>query len=316
MMAMRSFCRLAVSMSLRPRVRRIHMDTAQPHRDISEIFSDMISSGSHPSTEHINKFMSTIYLHKPKAVTLFNINYRSLAERSTIKGLRIGTNSWSPGPRKNVVLVSGLPLQDPSVIGVNLYVAAMLSRINPMLSCDVSVIPLANPKEYERIWRKMELASARSADGFLPASSILPPAPHLDPSKWITPSENVTLELRDTCKPLEVYFTRKNNVFVNIDVDLTAHGSTMQYKCDSLPNLSTKGKFSRFLSRLPQTPLPPSSPFAASLTPQVHGADPLLAPLLAAPSLVLELRSSHSLDDDQVVARGEEVIAMVKELLG
>jgi len=257
--------------------------------------------------------MTAVYLHKPRAVTLFNINYRSQSERSTIKGLRIGINTKRSRPSKNIVLVSGLPLQDPSVIGVNLYVAAMLSRINPMLPYDVSIIPLAHPKEYEKHWRKTELVPSGARDLFLSAPP-LPPIPHNDPSKWITP-ENVSLELRDTCKPLEVYVTRQNKYYVNIDVDLTAHGSTMQYQSDSLPRLSShRGKFGRFFDHS-QSPLHNDTLSPAYQTPRIHDGDSLLAPLLESPSLVLELRSSQALDDDQIVARGEEVIAMVKELL-
>lgn len=69
-----------------------------------------------------------------------------------IKGICIGTNSRRGPAQKNVVVVSGVPLQDPSLIGVGLYVAAMLSRLSPMLPRDVSVIPLASPREYEQVF--------------------------------------------------------------------------------------------------------------------------------------------------------------------
>jgi len=311
-MAVRSFSRLAVGVSLRQPARRFHMDTTPTHRDITEIFSEMITAGPQPSMERINKFMNAVYLRQPRGVTLFNINYRTPSDRSSIKGLRIGNNSRRSQPQKNVILVSGLPLQDPSTIGVNLYVAAMLSRAQPAFPCDVSVIPLAHPREYEARWRRAELVPpalfASSAASPVPSSST----PREDPSQWIVPpQENVSLELRDTCRPIEAYVTRQNKYYVNIEVDMTARGSTMQYKNNSLPNLASKGKHRRFF-------LDPSSP-AHDSDPQsslrVFGNDSLLTPMLQAPSLVLELRSGQALDDDQITARGEEVIAMIRELV-
>lgn len=275
----------------------------------------MISSGSHPSIEHINKFMSTVYLHQPCAVTLFNINYRTQLDRSTIKGLRIGLRSWRSPPQKNIILVSGLPLQDPSAISVNLYLAAMLSRINPMFPCDVSVIPLAHPKEYEKRWRKMPGLTAPSL--FPPSSS--PSSPLLSSpsceasfsSESIIP-ENVNIELRDTCRPIEAYVTRRNRYYVNIEVGMNAHGSTTQYKSNSLNNLMSKGKkINPSLHELESKSHP--EPYPTPLG--IYGKDSILFPMLSAPTYVLELHSNHALNDDQIVARGEEVAAMMNKLI-
>jgi len=283
------------------------MDTTPTHsRDISEIFSEMISSGPHPSMDRINKFMNAVYLHQPRAVTLFNIHHRTPTDRSTIKVLRIGSNTRRPQPQKNVILVSGLPMQDPSTIGVNLYVAAMLSRVQPLFPCDVSVIPLAHPREYEKRWRRTELVPP----SLFPSPHAPMPsfAPREDPSQWAIP-DSASLDLGDTCKPIEAYVTRQNKYYVNIEVDMSAHGSSMQYKKSSLA--FPKGKFRNFFAQPPPNPHP-DFPLAA---PQIHGSGSLLSPMFQAPSLVLELRSSQALDDDQIVARGEEVIKMVKELL-
>jgi len=293
------------SFPLRPLARRIHVDTARPHRDISEIFTEMISSGSHPSTEHINQFMTAIYLYQPRAVTLFNINYRTQSERNTLKGLRLGLRRFKP--QKNFLLVSGLPLQDPSAIGVNLYVAAMLSRMDPLLPCDVSIVPVSHPKEYERRWRKEVAPPSPAQDLFLSSAAPLPIS-QPDSSQWIVP-ENISLELRDTCKkPLEAYITRQNQYYVNIEVDMNATGSTMQFKSNSLSNLTSKGKHGRYFSNVPKEP--ETSPILT-----IHDSNSLLSPMIQAPTLVLELRSSQALNDEEVVNRGEEVIAMVQELL-
>lgn len=324
MAALRALTRLTVrAPTLRPRSREIHLDARpahHPHRDISEIFTETFSgAGPHPSMERINRFMNTVYVHQPRAVTLFNINYRTPTERSTIKGLRVGTNGRRAGPHKNLILVSGLPLQDPSAIGVNLYVAAMLSRISPMFPCDVSFIPLAHPREYEQRWRKAVPRETLDVGG-MPSLSIAPaPVPSAASREDCIVPENITLELRDTCKPIEAYVTRQNKYYVNIDVDMNAHRSTMQYKNNSLPNLASRGKHRKFFT----SPSPLATPLSPSASPspfleepiRIHGADSLLSPMLQAPSLVLELRSSHALDDEQIVARGEEVIAMMKELV-
>jgi len=304
-MAARSVCRLTVGLPLRQPVRRIHMDaTPTHHRDISEIFSEMISAGPHPSMERINRFMNAVYLRQPRAVTLFNVNYKTPNERSTIKGLRLGSNTRKPHPQKNVVLVSGLPQQDPSTIGVNLYVAAMLSR-SPAFPCDVSVIPLAHPREYERRWRRAELTP-----------SLLPPglaAPASSSASELIPQENISLELSETCKPIEAYVTRQNKYYVNVEVDLTSRGSAMQYKNNSLAALASRGKHRRFFLDSSDTLSPDSDPRSPLL--RIHGNDSLLTPLLQSPSLVLELRSAQALDDAQITARGEEVIAMIRELV-
>jgi len=318
-----SVTRLAVRATLRPQCREIHMDARpaahHPHRDISEIFTEVFSraGGPHPSMERINRFMNTVYVHQPRAVTLFNINYRTQTERSTIKGLRVGTNSRRAGPQKNLILVSGLPMQDPSAIGVNLYVAAMLSRIQPMFPCDVSFIPLAHPREYEQRWRKaMSSRDTLSRDEGVPSLAPAPVPSAAAREDCIVP-ENISLELRDTCRPIEAYVTRQNKYYVNIEVDVNTHRSTMQYKNNSLANLASRGKHRRFF-----TDSSSLSPFDVDATPsslsdpiRIHGSDSLLSPMLQSPSLVLELRSSQALDDDQIVARGEEVIAMMKELI-
>jgi len=288
--------------------RRIHTAITNPAH-ISERFLGMFSGGPHPSTERINKFMNEVYFHRPTEVTLFNINYRNQAERSTIKGLRVGPNL--KGPRKNVVIVSGLPLQDPSTIGVNLYVAAMLSRLS--LSCDVSVIPLAHPREYERRWRRPEappmLFPSSDPSQILPTGSVSDVSPSFvidrDPKQCVV-TENISLELKDTCKPIEAYITRQNKFYVNIEVDLSTHGSSAQYKSNSLPVITSKGKLRDFFAQS-KNPLPDSLP-------SIYGEDSMLSPFLQAPSLVLELRGSQALDDDQIVARGEDVIRVVKEL--
>jgi hypothetical protein len=269
--------------------------------------------------ERINRFMNAVYVHQPRAVTLFNINYRTQTERSTIKGLRVGTNGRRLGPHKNLILVSGLPLQDPSAIGVNLYVAAMLSRISPMFPCDVSFIPLAHPREYEQRWRKAVPRETFDVGG-MPSLSIAPaPVPSAASREDCIVPENITLELRDTCKPIEAYVTRQNKYYVNIDVEMNAHRSTMQYKANSLPALASRGKHRKFFASPLDTPFPSpfpsSSPSSLDAPIRIHGTDSLLTPMLEAPSLVLELRSSRALDDAQIVARGEEVIAMMKELV-
>jgi len=268
----------------------------------------MFSAGPHPSTERINKFMTEVYFHRPSDVALFNINYRNQAERSTIKGLRVGPGVR--GARKNVVIVSGLPLQDPSTIGVNLYVAAMLSRLS--LTSNVSVIPLAHPREYERRSRKSEppMLFPSSESTQLLADSPAPSLFFSQVPKQCAVTENISLELRDTCKPIEAYVTRLNKFYVNIEVDMTAHGSSMQYKNNSLSAFTSKGKHRDFFTQTASL-IPSDSP----PVPKIYGADSLLAPFIQDPSIILELRSSQALDDDQIVARGEEVIRMVMELI-
>lgn len=304
----RSWHKVAVGIQQQPAIisRKIHIDTGKMgHQDSQHELLDMISSGTHSSTERINRFMNAIYVNKPRSVSLFSFNYKQFAERSTIRGICIGTNSRRPGMHKNVVVVSGLPLQDPSLIGVGLYVAAMLARLSPMLPKDVSVIPLAHPKEYEHRWRTPRVGAPvkREVD---------------EGAGWLA-HEDVTLDLKDSCKPVETYITRRNKYFVNIAVDLTAQGSSMHYTSNSLTALAAKGKHRTFfMDQSPPTiPLPSvlnsSSPFSQSIIPE--RGDVLLAPLLEAPSLVVELKGTQPLDDEQVVARGEEVIRMVKELL-
>lgn len=323
-MAARSICRLAAGMQFwQPACRRFHMDSSPTHhRDISEMFSEMISDGPHPSVERINRFMNAVYLRHPRASTLFHVNYRTPIDRSTIRGIRIGSNPRKPQPHKNVILVSGLPQQDPSTIGVNLYVAAMLSRATSVVPCDVSVIPLAHPREYERWWRR---AGAAPSLPSLSASAARPvPAHSEDSSQWIIPPhETVTLDLKDTCKPVETYATRMNKYYVNIGVDLTTHGTAMQHKGDSLAALASRGKHRRFflpqqqqqLQQQQQQQPPSTDSHRPSPPPVILGEDSLIAPMLRAPSLVLELRSAQKLDDDQIPARGEEVIAMIRELV-
>jgi hypothetical protein len=102
----------------------------------------------------------------------------------------------------------------------------------------------------------------------------------------------------------------------------------MEYKSNSLPHIASFGKHRSFLlHRSPPSISLPSCLSSSSTSPSsspislLPGApEPnydkdLLAPILDNPTLVLELKGTQPLDDEQVVTRGEEVIAMVKELL-
>lgn len=348
-----SFCRLSTMNNLRMvvqaqqamSVRGFHMsmDTTRTHHHDgnSEILYDMISSGAHSSTERITKFMNTVYVNKPRSVSLFSFNYRQQTERNTIRGVCIGTNNRRGPAQKNVVIAAGLALQDPSLIGVALYLSAVLSRLSPLLPRDVSVIPLANPREYEKRWKASELSSSimnfdeDSNSDFSKFSKISRvsrrgSAGELGESEanWFG-QENVTLELQDTCKPIETYVTRKNKYFINVEVDLTSQGSTMTYKGNSLSQIANKGKFRDFFinkssslsspSSLSSSPLPSSlfslsPPLSSSpLIPETSNS--LLAPILDAPSIVMELKGNQSLNDEEVVARGEEIISMLRELM-
>lgn len=267
-----------------------------------------------PSTERIHKFMNAIYVDRPKDVTLFNINYKSHMDRTTVKGLRVGP---SLRLQKNVVLVSGLPLQDPSAIGVNLYIAAALSR-SP-LARDVSVIPLAQPNEYERRWRRAaerapslvfpsSLAPFRAHHEPEPSASLLPKEPLSQPI-----SENISVEFQDSCKAVEAYVTRHNKYYINVGVDMTANGMSAQYKSNSLRSLVSRGKSSSFFLDPTATPSDPSLP--PPFPGHILGQGSLIAPYTEAPTLVLELKSATSLSDDQIVTRGQEVIDFIKEVL-
>jgi len=292
------------------------MDTSRTHHDgTPEILYDMISSGTHSSTERINKFMNTVYVGKPRTVSLFSFNYRQQAERNIIRGVSIGANNRRGPAQRNAVLVSGLPLQDASLIGVGLYVAAVLSRLSPLLPRDVSVIPLANPREYEKRWRAQDrnasLCESRDRE-----------TRRLDEAEanWFA-AENVALELQDTCKPIETYLTRKNKYYINLDVELSTRGSSITYKGNSFSHLASKGKFRDFFtqSSSPSIPLPsfllPSSSSSSSSTLIPETQSTMLDSIIQAPSIVLELKGKQALDDDQVVARGEEIISMLKELM-
>lgn len=327
MMAMRSFCRLAVSTTFRARaqhVRSFHIDTTH-HHETPEVLSDMISSGTHASTEKITRFMNAIYVKQPRSVSLFSFNYRQHTERSTIRGITIGNNGRRATPQKNAVLVSGLPFQDPSLVGVGLYVAAMLSRTSSMLPRDVSVIPLAHPKEYERRWL------ARSAAAPFGNMFAVPPNGAVsEDMNWL---EHETVDLKETCKPIEAYITRKSKVLVNVAVTLTPFGATMQYKDSSFPLLSSKSnKFPLSSSLFPSSRSSSSFPFSSSsssppvpLPPSInrplssdslgiYEPNPIFGNMLESPAFVLELKGTQALDDEQVVARGNEIIQMMKEL--
>lgn len=293
--------------------RGFHTDAARTHHHdgTQEILYDMISSGTHSSTERINKFMNALFVNKPRHLSLFSFNYRQQTERNNVRGVCIGTNNRAGGPaQKNVVLVSGMPLQDPSLIGVSLYVAAMLSRLSPALPRDVSVIPLASPKEYEHRWRKAGAVRLGKSFGMLEREEG--EGRGLE-SNWLA-HENV--DLKDTLKPLETYITRKNKYFINVDVDLSTQGSTMTYKGNSFSKLTEKGKFRDFFAL--SSPISPPSFLSPNSSSSLLIPEPktsLLDSILDTPSIVLELKGKESLDDEQVVKRGEEIIGMLQELL-
>jgi len=301
--------------------RMFHMDSTtstRTHQDPAPeiMLYDMISSGTHSSAESITKFMNALYVNKPRNVSLFSYSCKQRTERSTVRGICIGTNNRKDRPQKNVVLVSGLPLQDPSLIGVGLYVAAMLSRLSPALSRDVSVIPLINPKEYEQRWQTAERVSAFTSPR-VNKSDLNLEGEH---SNWLA-QENVSLDAKDNMKLFETYVTRKNKYFINVHANLTAQGSSMTYNGNSLTQLASKGKYKDFfaISAPPTLPLPsflsptPTSSASSLLIPEEIPL--LIDPIVASPSIVIEVKGTNALDDEQVVKRGEEIIGMLKNIL-
>lgn len=326
-MSLRSFSRVA-GVALRPSL----PDSPPAHKwDISKLFSKMSPVGSSPSVDHINKLMSSIYSLHPRYVTMFSINRRvAPGERSTIKGLRIGTY---PLPSKNVTLVSGLPLQDPSTIGVALYIADKLSRSHSSsFPCNISFIPLAYPVEYEKR-RSLEGSQAQASQALQASQAshdLQEPTSGggIDLARGSPFSGPVLLEentrslvglyeINNTCRPIEPYITRFNKYYVNIDVNMSTQHTSMQYKSNSLSSIVSRGKHHKLFSSHPLPTIPPDTTSTAftPLSLQLHSADSLLSPILQSPSIVLSLRSTEELNDEQIVARGEEVIMMTGDLM-
>jgi len=212
---------------------------------------------------------------------LFKVTHwsRGAMRHLATKGIRL-SNTAPTKPQKHIMLVSGLPLQDPSAIAVNLHVAGLLSRRKDLLPCPVSFIPLVHPSSLE----SHELAG-------LVQKQLLEQAPI---ENWGLPT-NVPLDLADPCRPIKKYITRHNKYMKNIEVDLTEGVVTPTLKRESFAVA---------------TPMPILSPEAM----HILRSNPLLAQFVREPSLVLELRCAKTLDETAVAARGEEVLKIIEKM--
>eukprot|EP01110_Echinostelium_bisporum_P005964 TRINITY_DN24531_c0_g1_i1.p1 TRINITY_DN24531_c0_g1~~TRINITY_DN24531_c0_g1_i1.p1 ORF type:complete len:306 (+),score=33.73 TRINITY_DN24531_c0_g1_i1:138-1055(+) len=272
--------------------RSFHMNAKETPVDIPQMFSDILTAEPNPPPDRVNTLLNMIYTHSPRSVTPFNLHCRTMRERWVVKGLRVGAKKWvHPAERgANVVLVSGLQPQDTSSVAVSLYVAAALSR-SP-LAADVSIVPVAYPKEYEKRWsidQVRQQSYTLSEDASVPSEEYTAELDSID-------------TLRDVSEgPLKNYIARLGRYHVNTVLDLKSAGSMLTYKKSSLSKFNSNDNASL------------NNDLASHL---FAGNDSLLLdPMMRAPTYVIQLKNTGPLDDEQIVYRADEVVKAIHELI-
>lgn len=260
------------------------------------MFSEAFSA--HPTPDKINSLMNVICTEAPNNnVTSFSLLCRSFTDhldKWSIKGLRIAPKGNSVR-RRSVVLVSGLQAFERIPIGVNLFVAAALSR-RPLEGVEVTVFPVMRPKEYELEWRHKQAREYLRLGAHAPAAN---------PIKLTSEEYEGGVD-----GPLRSYVLKRSTNFVDIGMDLEAEGSphTLSLKNNSFARPLKRAEV--FMRGLPDVEGMPMPRFAAP------GETTLLGAVAAPPALVLELRDrSKALAEDRISTYGEQVLSTLDTLL-
>lgn len=294
-MALRPVCGLGAtlkrSFNLPPR-RCFHVSAQRrPSHDLAGMFSGIFSA--HPTPDKINTLMNMISTEAPQNnVTSFSLLCRTFTDRMdrwSIKGLRIAPKD-NGARRRSVVLVSGIQAYERIPIGVNLFVAAALSR-SPIEGVEVTFFPVMKPKEYELEWQHEQAKDLFKSYG---GGST---------AKFSLEEHEGGVE-----GPLRNYVLKRSNNFIDVGMDLTALGSTLRLKSNSLTRpLSRAQVFMQGLTPDSDFPLPKLAG---------PGEQTLFGTLISPPTVVLELRDKHkSLEEDQISSCGEQVLSAIEKLI-
>lgn len=259
-------------------------------QDLTQWFSEKFSA----QPDSVNALMNLIYTQAPQnTVTPFNLFCRSAMERWTIKGLRIGNKERVN--KRSVVVASGMQAQEHIPIGVSLYAAAVLSK-RPIPGVEVTFFPVMKPKEFELQWHNEQTNHAKanfgiplhSPDGFL---------------KLTTEQYGRVVE-----GPLRSYAMKRGTSYVDFVMDLASVNQAMYLKENSLARpLNQAGAT---MQSFPAHPQLPSFPMAGD------GVQSLFDQLVNPPTIILELRDKNKImDEDQIVARGEQLITTIHKLI-
>lgn len=330
-MMMRAVSMTARPLQLVPGRPGFHTD-ARPHhnQDITQWFCEILSAEPHPPADRVNTYMNLISSHSPQSTAAFNLPFRTTSDRWSIKGLRItadkerdikdskGVGSAPPGKsvsdrNKHVVLVSGTNARERATVRVGLYVAAVLSR-RPVPGVDVSVIPLAYPKEYELYWRAEQALSSASP---LHSHSLMP-------SGMRIPSPSVTPE-RDFCSagPIRNYVMRSGRYHINYTMDLGQSASLLKHRNETLSPSYRRAEYllSNYRDEMGTAMGSSEGGIGSCGYPSgfaIPGGDtPLMSPFLSTPTYVIEVRDRNlSVDEDHISAKGDEVLSAIQMLTG
>lgn len=295
-MSLRAMCGLGTTLrrfTTPQKIRSFHV-SAQPRQteDLAGMFSEVFSA--HPTPDKINTLMNLIYTEAPQNnVTSFSLLCRTFTDRMdrwSIKGLRIGPKG-NTVRRRSLVLVSGLQAFERIPIGVNLFVAAALSR-SPIEGVEVTFFPVMKPKEYELEWRHEQARNFFNA-----------PVTAGNPIKLSVDEYENGVD-----GPLRNYVLKRSTNFVDVGMDLGANNSILRLKSNSLARpLKRAEVFMESLNPHPDFPFPQ---FAGS------GETTLLGSVASPPALILELRDKQkSLDEDQIASCGEQVLTAINKLI-
>lgn len=289
-MTLRTICGRSLIRRCTTPTRSFHLNIPRgSSQDLTQWFSEKFSA----QPDSINTLMNLIYTQAlQNSVTPFNLFCRSAMERWTIKGLRIGNKER--GNKRSVIVASGMQAYEHIPIGVGLYVAAVLSR-RPIPGVEVTFFPVMKPKEFELQWHNEQTNHAKTEFGIPPLSGG---------------SIKLTTELHDRVVegPLRSYAMKRGTSYVDFVTDLATINMPLLLKENSLARpLRQAGAMIQNFPTHPQLP---------HLNLAGNGVPSLFEQLVSPPTIILELRDKNKvMDEEQIVACGEEVIATIHKLV-
>jgi len=272
--------------------RSMHFDVTRPA--IPESKFEFLKPNSAPQEHWFSEFHSLGEIHKflGKLATAPNV-YNVILGRSVnqVKGIKV----YSPRARGQksrnngqIILMGGHQAHEWAGVAVGLYIASALSR-KPIHGADVVIIPTVNPTQYDLLHQASGAFSAfvsrNSFDFAMDGFNI--PVPQM---------QSTEVDIIASTGPVKSYIDKLGKQFTRIVQQLDSE--------------------SRLLSnhQVPQGGSFLFSPFTNCIA---LGAMGETAFMKTVPNYIIELRDKNRrLEADQVVKKGDEIIAGLRQLAG
>jgi len=201
-----------------------------------------------------------------------------------MRGIKIGAPRR--GNHRAVVVLSGHQAHEWTGVAVGLYLASNFARC-PFNNVDVFIVPTVNPIQYDLHHQAKSIFS-----------SISSPSSHTLPVSFSSAESDIL-----ATGPVKNFVDRLGKRFIRIVQDLETGTVRQISQGQGIVNNTSGLNFNPLFSSFSNCP-----------TLGALGENCLMGPL---PSYIIELRGQDKLlKEDQIVSRGEEILAGIRHLVG